>query len=236
MLVDKVQELLLRFSEHLSALTEIQEHLGKLHVEAVPSAAGVMEARSGAVLMHSMCQLVVAVGILHPHALGHELLLALDHVSRVHIGASRSSDAVEQGLIGLAVGHHARQTLPGLLLGRSSRRSLPSPHRLGDVDIACVHSAMSGIHGAEGEATCGLNASDGVIHEGLVTEAANVALVGQLCHLGDLTAEGLGRELAEIVVLHPVHRKEVAQARAHILALHDGCITAVSAPRRLICV
>mmetsp|Transcript_4310 Transcript_4310/g.7911 ORF Transcript_4310/g.7911 Transcript_4310/m.7911 type:complete len:265 (+) Transcript_4310:657-1451(+) len=63
-----------------------------------------------------------------------------------------------------------------------------------------------------------------------------MALVGQFGHLGDLATEGLRRELSEIIVLHPIHRKEIPQAGTHVLALDNCGIATVGAPGRLLAV
>ena len=217
------------------AFTKIQEHPGKLHVEAVPSPRGVVVLRCRAFLMHGMCQLMVAVHLSHLHALAENLLLALDQVLWVHVRAGRSSHAGKEGLIGLLVFHDTSQALPSLLLCIPVCSMLPGPHSLSNVDVTCIHGPLCCIRWAHGKA-CGLHVANLLILERLVAETAHMALIGLFRNLGDLATEGFGLELAEVVVLHPVHGEQVTQAGTDILALHHGRITAIRSSGRLVCV
>mmetsp|Transcript_44266 Transcript_44266/g.105389 ORF Transcript_44266/g.105389 Transcript_44266/m.105389 type:complete len:361 (-) Transcript_44266:148-1230(-) len=189
-----------------------------------------MTLRGRALRVQGVGQLVVAVQVLHLDAVAQEPLGA---VHLVHIRAGRHGDALEQLLIGLPVLHDAQEALPGLLL-RLALGSLPGPVGLAHVDVASIHRALGRRGGRQGGLR--LHLADGLVLEALVAEAADVALVGQLGDLRNLRLEGFGRELAQVVVLHPVHREQVTQARTDILALHHGRITTIRSPRRLVCV
>mmetsp|Transcript_60792 Transcript_60792/g.133165 ORF Transcript_60792/g.133165 Transcript_60792/m.133165 type:complete len:489 (-) Transcript_60792:7-1473(-) len=221
-------QLLSVFAKQFLVLAQVGQHLGVFHVVAIPATLGVVALRSGAVLVESVDQVVVALHFLHIILVSLELLLA---ALLVDVGAGLGCDALEDGVISLAALHDLHQLLPGRLLVLSCS-IVPCPERLVHIDVARVHGAAGNVHGFCGRQ--GLHVTNGLVLEGLVAEAAHVALVGQLGDLLDLGAESLGGILAEIIILHPVHGEQIAQARSNGFALHHRFITAVGAPRRLL--
>mmetsp|Transcript_40598 Transcript_40598/g.50052 ORF Transcript_40598/g.50052 Transcript_40598/m.50052 type:complete len:237 (+) Transcript_40598:287-997(+) len=191
-----------------------------------------MAGRDRAMVMHSTGQGIVAVHVLQFRSVAQDLFLALTLLA--HICACLLSNLLKELVIPLTVMDDAHQTLPCLLF-QLSIGMLPGPMSLGHIDITSIHVAAGQRYFREGRA-CHFHVTNGLILKGLITKAANMALVGALRHLGNLRAESFRSQFSQIIVLHPAHREEIPQAGTDVLSLHHGCITAVGAPRGFLAV
>mmetsp|Transcript_14449 Transcript_14449/g.21893 ORF Transcript_14449/g.21893 Transcript_14449/m.21893 type:complete len:262 (+) Transcript_14449:308-1093(+) len=147
--------------------------------------------------------------------------------------ASVASDASEKLLVGLAVAHDALEVVPG---GRLVLLGGLHPAPVGGVQHDIANVIAGALLGGEGglQGLRNLEVSDGLGLERQVAEGGDVALVGACGNLGDLLLDGLRAELSGVAVLHPGDGEEIAQAAAHVLALHDVVGRAVEAPGRLL--
>mmetsp|Transcript_70447 Transcript_70447/g.147482 ORF Transcript_70447/g.147482 Transcript_70447/m.147482 type:complete len:253 (-) Transcript_70447:399-1157(-) len=141
----------------------------------------------------------------------------------------------EESLVRLTVLDDGLQLVPSGRLGLGACGVGVLPVRSVERDVARVvgtHLRIRQLSSHEGIRR--LEVADGLGLDFQVAEGGDMALRGALGDALDLCLDGLGGKLASIRVLHPGDGEEIAQAAAHVLALHDVVGRAVEAPGRLL--